>query len=70
MLKFFNDTGKVVNLHPASIADINGNTNNVKPLEERIFDNPDGYYVFTKLWDHYGSLTLLVQLQKVVKENV
>lgn len=62
---FFNDTGREVGIHPATID--NGckcELGPIKPLEVRKFILPEGTYPWVKMWD-YGErgLSLLVSPQ-------
>lgn len=63
--KFFNDTGRIVSIHPATFTHgchVEINDTAIKPLEERLFMLPEGTYPYVKMWD-YGSkngLQLLV----------
>lgn len=63
---FFNDTGRIVDLHPALALnnDIECDPSEIKPLEERIFIMPDGTYPWVKLWDYGSCLQLLIQPRK------
>lgn len=60
---FFNDTGRMVRIHPATFTHgCQGDKTAILPLEERLFLLPEGTYAAVKLWD-YGEdigLQLLV----------
>ncbi|KAB7666928.1 hypothetical protein [Bacillus sp. B1-b2] len=66
--KFYNDTGRIVTIHPATYK--HGcsvdNKEAIIPLEERLFILPEGTYPYVKMWD-YGlnnGLQLLVSPTK------
>jgi len=49
--KFFNDTGAVINIHPATfIHGCQGDDSPIPPLEIREFNLPKGTYPMLKLW--------------------
>lgn len=57
--EFFNDTGKKVNIHPATL--VAGCVVDEKPIEHleiRVFDLPEGTYPSVKMWDH-GSFMMI-----------
>ena len=64
--KFYNDTGREVNVHPATEGNgIKCDMTVIKPLEERSFFLPENTYPWVKLWD-YGEkkgLSILVSPQ-------
>lgn len=64
--KFFNDTGREVNVHPATqMHGCQCDMSKIKPLETRTFILPDGTYPWVKMWD-YGEkvgLSILVSPQ-------
>ena len=67
--KFFNDTGGVVYVHPAT--EIHGTVSEmtpIQPLEERIFEVPNGTYPWVKMWD-YGELGLSILVSPEVDEE-
>ena len=60
---FYNDSKRVVSIHPATIThgcevDMTG----IQPGEIRVFTLPEGTYAWTKFWDYgeKGGLQLLV----------
>jgi hypothetical protein len=54
--KFFNDTKRVVNIHPATVAQgCQCDESPIKPLEVREFILPEGTYAMVKMWD-YGQV--------------
>ncbi|MEK4974716.1 hypothetical protein NSQ89_20480 [Niallia sp. FSL R7-0648] len=59
---YFNDTGRLVKIHPATQA--HGcvvNKEPIKPLEEREFILPEGTYAWIKMWDYEEfGLSILV----------
>ncbi|MGM7680797.1 hypothetical protein ACSVDA_01460 [Cytobacillus sp. Hm23] len=60
---FFNDTGRVVSIHAATInKGCKCDDSPIKPLEERLFLLPEGTYPWVKMWDHgeTNGLCLLV----------
>lgn len=60
---YFNDTGKVVRIHPATFAHgCEGSSEPIQPLEEREFTLPEGTYPWFKQWRDF---TILVSPQKV-----
>jgi hypothetical protein len=62
-LKYFNDTGREISIHPGTLASgTKCDINIIKPLEEREFFLPDDTYPWVKMWD-YGpeqGLSILV----------
>lgn len=62
MLIFFNDTTRLVRIHPATIR--HGcivKKEPIKHLEERIFELPEGSIPWVKMWDDDQlGLTILV----------
>jgi hypothetical protein len=52
---YFNDTGRLVTVHPATfIHGCKGNNEPIKPQEERLFILPANTYPLIKMWD-YGQ---------------
>ena len=53
--KFFNDTGRVVSVHPATIDHgCTADTTPIQHLETRLFILPENTYPWVKMWD-YGE---------------
>jgi hypothetical protein len=51
--KYFNDTGRTINIHPATT--VHGcivDDSPIKHLEVRDFKLPEGTYPWIKMWDH------------------
>lgn len=66
---YFNDTGRIVNIHPATF--VHGCTSSSEPiknLEQRVFELPEGTFPWVKMWD-YGEigLSILVSPMKEVE---
>jgi len=64
---FFNDTGREVNVHPATI--LHGckcNNDPIHPLEERIFNLPTGTYPWVKMWDYGDKTGLQILVSPIV----
>lgn len=65
---FFNDTGRRVGIHPATLT--HGcicEEHGIEPFEERIFELPENTFPWVKMWD-YGEkrgLSILVSPRKV-----
>ena len=65
---YYNDTGRVVSIHPAT--EVHGtkcDMSTIHPLEERTFILPENTYPWVKMWD-YGEehgLSILVSPQSV-----
>lgn len=59
---YYNDTNRIVNIHPATFSHgCTGEINPIKPLEERTFVLPEGTYPWVKMWDFgEGGLSLLI----------
>ena len=52
---YFNDTGRMVTVHPATfVYGCKGEEKSIQPLEERVFILPEGTYPHVKMWD-YGE---------------
>lgn len=61
-LKYFNDTGRTVSIHPATFTNgCKGDDTLIRPLEERVFVLPEGTYPWVKMWD-YGEKGLGLQI--------
>ncbi|WP_180953894.1 hypothetical protein [Bacillus sp. M6-12] len=64
---YFNDTGRIVTIHPATFSHgCTGEDSPIKPLEERTFILPEGAVPWVKMWDYSsrgGDLQLLVSPQ-------
>jgi hypothetical protein len=62
-LKYFNDTGREISIHPGTLTSgTKCDTDIIKPLEEREFFLPEDTYPWIKMWD-YGKekgLSILV----------
>lgn len=65
-LKFFNDTGREVNIHPATeLHGCEADMSPIGPEQTRVFSFPEGTSPFVKLWDHGSKgLQLLVSPEK------
>lgn len=61
-LIFFNDTNRLVRIHPATISHGCKVTREpIKHLEQRLFELPEDSFPWIKLWDDGGlGLTILV----------
>lgn len=59
---YFNDTGRIVTVHPATVK--HGcicSIEPIQPLEQRVFELPEGTFAWLKMWDHgEGGLRILV----------
>lgn len=54
--KYYNDTNRVVTVHPATfLHGCIGNKDSIQPLEIRTFLLPEGTYPWVKMWDHQES---------------
>jgi hypothetical protein len=40
--RYFNDTGRIVNIHPSTFIRCNTSNAPIKPFEERVFELPEG----------------------------
>ena len=57
---YFNDTGRRVTIHPATFTHgCIGSSEPIKPLEQRVFELPDGTFPWVKMWD-YGEVGLRI----------
>jgi hypothetical protein len=69
---YYNDTNRLVSIHPATI--IHGcevDMNAIKPLEERVFTLPENTYPWVKMWD-YGEkrgLQILVSPRSLANDG-
>lgn len=64
---FYNDTKRIVNIHPASrIHGCEVEINPIQPLEERVFTLPDETIPWVKMWD-YGEIGLSLLVSPVVE---
>lgn len=58
---YFNDTGKEINIHPGTLSHgTKTSSEPIQPLEERVFELPEGTYPWIKMWDHNGQLSIFV----------
>ncbi|UQZ74818.1 hypothetical protein C2I17_09705 [Niallia circulans] len=58
---FFNDTGRLVKIHPATFHGCITKKEPIKHLEEREFILPEGTFAWTKMWDYEEfGLSILV----------
>lgn len=68
LFKFYNDTGRLISIHPGTeISGVKCEMDNIKQEEVRVFHLPEGTYPWVKMWD-YGEkqgLTILVSAQRV-----
>ncbi|MDN3019923.1 hypothetical protein PH210_27660 [Paenibacillus sp. BSR1-1] len=57
---YFNDTGRQVNIHSATFSHgCTGSSEPIKPLEQRVFELPEGTFPWVKMWD-YGDIGLSI----------
>jgi hypothetical protein len=66
---YFNDTGRKVNIHPATfLHGCTGSSEPIKPLEQRVFELPEDTFPWVKMCD-YGEigLSILVSPMKEVE---
>ncbi|RSL30676.1 hypothetical protein D7Z54_24580 [Salibacterium salarium] len=57
---YFNDTGRRVAVHPATFSDgCIGSREPIQPLEQRLFELPDGTFPMVKMWDN-GEIGLSI----------
>ncbi|MDQ0273873.1 hypothetical protein [Cytobacillus purgationiresistens] len=55
---YFNDTGRMVSIHPATFSHgCTGSREPIQHLEERLFELPEGTFPWVKMWD-YGEAGL------------
>ncbi|MGG0720140.1 hypothetical protein ABE096_21540 [Robertmurraya massiliosenegalensis] len=68
-LIFFNDTRRLVRIHPATISHgCKVNKEPINPLEDRVFVLPEGSFPWVKMWDNAQlGLTILVSPMKEVE---
>lgn len=65
--KYYNDTGRIVSIHPATfIHGCQGDETPIKPLEERLFILPEGTYPWVKMWDYGGERGLQILVSPIV----
>lgn len=71
-LIFFNDTNRLVRIHPATlIHGCNVNKEHIKPLEERLFELPTGTFPWVKMWDNeQAGLSILVSPVREVDDGL
>ena len=69
--KYFNDTNRIVNIHPATfIHGCTGDSKPINPLEERTFTLPEGSYPWVKMWDYGEKIGLSILVSPLVDDNV
>ena len=63
---YFNDTKRVVNIHPATfLKGCIGSKEPIQPLEERVFKLPEKTFPWVKMWDYNEfGLTILIWPKK------
>lgn len=67
---FFNDTGREVNIHPAT--QLHGcvcDMSRVKPLKIREFNLPEGTYPMVKMWDYGDKVGLSILVTPIVEDS-
>ena len=58
---YFNDTGKEIKIHPGTLSHgTQTSTEPIKPLEERVFELPEGTYPWIMMCEHDGQLSIFV----------
>lgn len=58
---YFNDTGMEINIHPGTLSHgTQTSTEPIKPLEERVFELPEGTYPWIMMCEHDGQLSIFV----------
>lgn len=68
--KFFNDTGRIVSIHPASfLHGCQAKNSPISPLEERIFILPAGTYPTVKMWDYGENRGLQILVSSCKEED-
>jgi hypothetical protein len=66
---YFNDTGRTVNIHPATfLHGCEGERTAIKPLEQRLFILPEGTFPWLKMWD-YGERGLSILVSPMSEEK-
>ncbi len=66
---YYNDTGRIVNVHSATfIHGCTGSREPIKPLEERVFELPEGTFPWVKMWD-YEELGLSILVSPVIENT-
>jgi hypothetical protein len=67
--KFFNDTGRIVRIHPATFAHgCQSEKSPINPLEERLFILPTGSYPTVKMWDYGENIGLQILVSPNMEE--
>jgi hypothetical protein len=68
---FYNDTGKPVSIHPSTVASgCKCDESDIQPLQERIFELPDGTFPWVKMWDYGFAMQIFVAPKRDVKLGV
>ncbi|WP_244943822.1 hypothetical protein [Siminovitchia fortis] len=68
-IKYFNDTGRIVTIHPATfLQGCTGDKDPIKYLEERTFILPEGTYPWVKMWD-YGEAGLSILVSPIADKD-
>lgn len=69
-IKYYNDTGRVVSIHPATFSNgCTGNPNPIQPLEEREFKLPIGTYPWIKMWDDGEKVGLMILISPIADSD-
>lgn len=68
--EFFNDTGRVVSIHPATFTHgCIGDESPIQPLELRTFRLPKNTYPFLKMWDYNQQRLSLLLSPRPMEED-
>lgn len=58
---YFNDTGKEINIHPGTLSHgTKTSSEPIQPLEERVFELPEGTYPWIMMCEYGGQLSIFV----------
>ena len=69
--KFYNDTNRVVSVHPATFSHgCTGSDEPIQPLEERTFLLPEGTYPWVKMWDYGEEMGLSILISPTVDDEI
>lgn len=65
--EYFNDTGRIVSIHPATFSyGCSSDDRPIKPLEEREFILPDNTYPWVKMWDYADRGLQILIVPKII----
>lgn len=67
---YYNDTKRIIHIHPATfIHGCRADNSQINPLQERVFELPEGTYPWVKMWD-YGDVGLSILVSPFLDNQI